>query len=45
MPNTFFCFCMLVMALTTKDHTLYIAAGLFALAASIQGKGKDVQEV
>lgn len=39
MGDTIVCVCMLVLAFITKDHTLYIAAGMFSIAASIYERG------
>lgn len=39
MGDAIVCVCMLILAYMTKDHTLYIAAGLFSIAASIYKRG------
>lgn len=39
MGDTIVCVCLLILAFMTKDNTLYIAAGLFSILASIFMRG------
>ena len=39
MGDTIVCACLLILAYMTKDNTLYIAAGLFSISASIFMRG------
>ena len=39
MGDTIVCVCLLILAFVTKDNTLYIAAGLFSISASIFMRG------